>query len=181
VQPSLPEVTTAPQNGRSIAPTEVQEENMIRTAAIVFVAALAASAAFAQNATPDNENGRFTFKQMGDELLRLDGRTGQVSLCEKRTAGWSCLSVPDERQALETEISRLQRENATLKREMIARGIPLPGGLKAPQQAERKTDDLTLRLPNDADLDRMMGFMEKVWKRLIDMVQSMQREIEKKG
>lgn len=153
---------------------------MIR--AIALAAALTAGgfAVAAAQTVPDSENGRFAFRPVGEELLRLDGRTGQVSLCEKRTVGWSCLAVPDERQALETEISRLQRENAALKREMIARGLPLPGGLKPPQ-AERKSDELTLKLPNDADLDRMMGFMEKIWKRLVEMVQSMQKEIEKKS
>ena len=35
--------------------------------------------------------------------------------------------VPDERSALETEIARLQGENATLKKELLARGLPLPG------------------------------------------------------
>jgi hypothetical protein len=28
--------------------------------------------------------------------------------------------------ALETEIARMQRENATLKKELLARGLPLP-------------------------------------------------------
>jgi len=34
--------------------------------------------------------------------------------------------VPDERSALETEIARLQDENATLKKEPLARGLPVP-------------------------------------------------------
>ena len=44
-------------------------------------------------------------------MLRLDTRTGQVSLCAKQSAGWACNAVPDERNALENEITRLQREN----------------------------------------------------------------------
>ena len=62
-------------------------------------------------------------------MLRLDTRTGAVSLCAKKEAGWACTSVPDERQALENEIARLQRENGTLKKDMLARGLPLPGGV----------------------------------------------------
>jgi hypothetical protein len=38
-----------------------------------------------------------------------------------------------------------------------------------------------LKLPNEADLDRLMTFMEKIWRRLIDMVQGMQREADRKG
>jgi hypothetical protein len=104
-----------------------------------------------------------------------------VSLCSQRGAGWSCLTVPDERNALETEIVRLQAENAALKREMSARGLALPGGLKAPERIEPKPDELVIKLPKEADLDRALAFMEKAWRRLIEMVQAMQREMEKKS
>src|SRR5438034_10928158 len=56
----------------------------------------------AQNA-PDSADGRFTFHRADDGFLRLDGRSGQVSLCQRRSAGWECQAVPDERAALEGE------------------------------------------------------------------------------
>jgi hypothetical protein len=147
----------------------------------VLVALLIASApAVAQTATPDSENGRFSFNQVSDGLLRLDARTGQVSLCSKRGAGWACQAVPDERTALENEIARLQDENAKLKKEMIARNLPLPGVSPGPQ-ASKPQPQIELKLPTDADIDRLMTFMEKIWRRLIDMVQSVQKDIEKKG
>jgi len=93
--------------------------------------------ALAQTPPPDSENGRYSFNQVPEGLLRLDGRTGQVSLCDKRAAGWSCQAVPDERNALEAEINRLQSETAKLKKELIARGIPLPSGTSSGDQ-ERK-------------------------------------------
>jgi len=151
----------------------------MRTLLIAAVLGLAVTAAQAQTATPDSENGRFTFNQVPDGLIRLDTRTGQVSLCNKRTVGWACQAVPDERAALETEIGRLQSENATLKKEMIARGVPLPGGIRTDPSAVRP--QIELKLPSDADIDRMMTFMEKMWRRLIDMVQRMQKDVEKKG
>jgi hypothetical protein len=148
---------------------------------ILFTAAVLAlaPAAHAQTVTPDSENGRYSFSQVQDGVLRLDTRSGQVSLCSKRPAGWACQAVPDERTALENEIARLQSENATLKREIIARGIPLPGGMKAEPPSGKP--QVELKLPNDADLDRLMTFMEKVWRRLIEMVQNVQKEMEKKG
>jgi hypothetical protein len=78
----------------------------------------ALAAASAQPATPDSENGRYSFNPVADGVLRLDTRTGQVSQCSKSDAGWTCNAVPDERSALETEIARLQGENATLKKEL---------------------------------------------------------------
>jgi hypothetical protein len=152
----------------------------MRTLLIAAAIALTASATQAQApATPDSENGRFTFSQVPDGVLRLDTRTGHVSLCAKRAAGWACQAVPDERAALETEIARLQTDNATLKKEMIARGVPLPGGMKTDPSGVRP--QIELKLPSDAEIDRLMTFMEKIWRRLIDMVQGMQKDIEKKG
>jgi|SRR6266853_6987780 hypothetical protein len=37
----------------------------------------------------------------------------------RNDAGWACKVVPDERSALETEIARLQGENAMLKKDSI--------------------------------------------------------------
>jgi hypothetical protein len=80
------------------------------------------AAALAQAVTPDSENGRYGFNPVVDGVLRLDTRTGQVSQCSRSDAGWACKVLPDERSALETEIARLQGENATLKKELLARG-----------------------------------------------------------
>ena len=134
----------------------------------------------AQAVAPDAENGRYTFSQTPDGLLRLDTRSGHVSLCTKRAAGWACQIVPDERAALETEIARLQTESVTLKKELINRGIPLPNGTRAPDAGDR-SNDLVLKLPNDADLERAMGVFEKIWRRLVEMVQGIQRNVEKKN
>jgi hypothetical protein len=135
----------------------------------------------AQDAAPDSENGRYSFNQVPEGLLRLDSRTGHVSLCGKRAAGWACQVVPDERTALEAEIGRLQNETASLKRELISRGIALPGATQNPERPGAKNNDLTLKLPSDADIDRAMTFFEKIWRRLVDMVQNMQREMDKKN
>src|SRR5438067_4724969 len=71
--------------------------------------------ASAQTATPDSENGRYSFNPVADRVLRLDTRTGQVSQCSRSDAGWACKVVPDERSALETEIARLQGETRRLE------------------------------------------------------------------
>lgn len=152
---------------------------MIRSALVLVVMVLAVTPAGAQSAAPDGENGRFSFNQVPEGLLRLDTRTGQVSLCSKREAGWACQVVPDERAVLESEIARLQAENGALKKEMIARGVPLPS--PTPAAPPKVRPEVELKLPSDAELDRVMAFMEKAWRRLLDMVDEMQREREKKG
>lgn len=146
---------------------------MRRTAAVALLLVLAATPALTWPAlaqpAPDAENGRFTFSPVPDGLMRLDTRTGQVSLCARRSAGWACQALPDDRTAYENEIGRLQNENVALKKVLIARGIPLPSGVTQPT-ADKPGP--SLKLPSDEDVDRVVGFLEKVWKRLINMVQS---------
>ncbi len=134
--------------------------------------------ASAQTATPDSENGRYSFSPVADGVLRLDIRTGQVSQCSRSDAGWACKVVPDERSALETEIARLQGENATLKKELLARGLPVPG-VSSPPGA--KPGEPELKLPSDAEVDKVISFLERVWRRLIEMGRSVQKDIERKN
>ena len=134
------------------------------------------AAASAQMATPDSENGRYSFNPVVDGVLRLDTRTGQVSQCSGRDAGWACKAVPDERSALESEITRLQGENATLKKELLARGLPVPG-VQSPSGA--KPGEPELKLPSDAEVEKVISFLEKVWRRLIEMGRAVQKDVEK--
>src|SRR5215471_8954664 len=144
----------------------------------LMMSAAALAAASAQPAAPDSENGRYSFNPIADGVLRLDTRTGQVSQCSRNDAGWTCKAVPDERSSLEAEIARLQGENATLKKELLARGLPLPG---APSPPAAKSSEPELKLPSDADVDKVMSFLEKVWRRLIEMGRTVQRDVEKKN
>jgi hypothetical protein len=147
---------------------------------IVFLtAALGASlwmvaAAPAQTA-PDSENGRFSFHRVEDSYLRLDARTGQVSVCARKPVGWACHPVPDERSALEGEIARLQTDNGLLKKELLTRNLPLPGNIKK-DPSVAKLPDVELKLPSDADMEKALTFMEKVWRRLAEKMSAIQRE-----
>ena len=151
----------------------------MRLFAVTLTLLLAAVApASAQTATPDSENGRYSFNPVADGVLRLDTRTGQVSQCSRSDAGWACKVVPDERSALETEIARLQSENATMKKELLSRGLPVPG-VSAPSGA--KPGEGEVKLPSDAEVDRVVAFLEKVWRRLIEMGRNVQKDVEKKN
>jgi hypothetical protein len=129
------------------------------------------TAVSAQTTTPDSENGRYSFNPVSDGVLRLDTRTGQVSHCSRIDVGWACKVIPDERSALESEIARLQGESATLKKELLAR----------PTLSPAKPGEPELKLPSDADVDKMISFLEKFWRRLIEMVTTVQRDAEKKN
>jgi hypothetical protein len=151
----------------------------MRASAIALTMSLAALvAASAQTAMPDSENGRYSFNPVADGVLRLDTRTGQVSQCSRSDAGWTCKAVPDERSSLEAEIARLQGENATLKKELLARGLPLPG---VPSPPAARPSEPELKLPSDAEVDKVMSFLEKIWRRLVEMGREVQKDVERKN
>jgi hypothetical protein len=129
-----------------------------------------------------SEDNRYSFHRVGETFVRLDARTGQVSQCGWSAAGWACTAMPDERAALENEIARLQAENAALKRSLLTRGIDLPGGVKADPPAAKAPDPgPSVKVPSEAELDRALAFVKSVWKKLVEMMVELQRDIQRKS
>jgi hypothetical protein len=148
-------------------------------AALVAASAMVTSLAPATGGEPENEDARFTFHRADDGYLRLDGRSGQVSLCVRRPVGWLCQAVPDERLALEAELSRLQADNATLKKELLAHNLSLPSGIK-PDPQPSKVEAPRSQPLKDSKIKEMMSYIDKVWRRLVEMIVNVQRDILKK-
>jgi hypothetical protein len=153
-------------------------------------------------ATAPADAGRYSFHRRGEDFIRLDSQTGQLSKCGWRATGWSCTTAPDERAALESEIGRLQRENTALKRSLLSRGLDLPAGVlvdttkpqSQPQsraEAPRPPADVPdpsrdnsvtgPKPPSEADLDRAVAYIKNVWRRLVEMMIDLQRDIQRKG
>jgi len=132
--------------------------------------------AFADEAPPGSGDARYTFSKTADGFVRLDLKTGEVSLCSERTVGWTCQAAPDDRALLENEIARLHSENAALKKEILDHGLPLPAGA-APETADTHEHELTLRLPSDADVNRFTAFVGKVWHRLVEAIAQAQKQV----
>jgi hypothetical protein len=175
----------------------------VHAAALGLVASLAWAAApdpaVAQGAAKPNEaaappapdDGRYTFHRRGEGFVRLDSRTGQVSQCGWSANTWSCKAVPDEREALESEIARLQRDNVALKNSLLAGGLELPSGMvaessPAPPVPPGSVPDLSTKEPKgpgptEAELDRALTFMKNVWRRLVDMMVDLQRDMQRKS
>jgi hypothetical protein len=148
---------------------------------------------------------RFAFHRIDNGFLRLDLRTGAVASCRQQAAGWVCVLAPEERAAFDSEIARLQRENALLKNALLERGMTLPNAPKAdapvppagaPPSAEQvprppqsvppvastpKSAESDRAGRDDAELERIMTMMEKVWRRLVEMMVNIQRDMQKKG
>ena len=157
-------------------------------AAVVLALGLAGERAAAGQALPDTENGRYALSTTPDGVLRLDTRTGAVSTCSNNGAGWACYAVPDERAALDAEIGRLQADNEKLRKDLATREPVVTGKIDEPlpksdslkknepkvAEGERKIE---IPLPSDRDMDRMMSFLERAWRRLIEMANRVQKDV----
>ena len=150
-----------------------------RFAAALVVGCCLTAPAVAEEAAPDNAGGRYVFNKTPDGLVRLDGQTGEVSICNQRTVGWACQAVPEDRAVLENEIARLRAENVALKKDILARGLPLPSGIAAEPPQVRDGE----RLPPGvhSDLNRMVAFIGHVWHRLIEVIAQAQKQMPNKG
>src|SRR5580698_7908321 len=157
-------------------------------AAAVVIFWLGGAAAAAAQAMPETENGRYALSPVADGVIRLDTRTGAVSTCTNSALGWACYAIPDEREALDQEIGRLQADNEKLKAQLAAQAptvlgktdesLPKSDSLKPPEpkvaEGERKIE---IPLPSDRDMDRMMSFIEQAWRRLKEMADRMQKDV----
>jgi hypothetical protein len=145
---------------------------------IVVVALVAPACA---DTTGDTPAPRYSFNKVADGFLRLDTQTGEVALCRARSVGWACLAAPEDRAVLENEIARLRRENGALKNELVSRGLPLPPGIVPEPSNDGGRDltgkNLTWRLPNDADVDRVVTFVGRMWHRLVEAIAHAQDQV----
>jgi hypothetical protein len=169
-----------------------RKPSIFATVAVATAVGVAAVMAFAGESLPDTDNGHYTLSQTRDGLLRLDTRSGQVSNCTHDDTGWACRVVPDERAAMDAEIGRLQAENEKLKAQLAAQGATQNPGATAktdealpksdsskkvePKVAEGERNKIEIPLPNDQDMDRVMSFLERTWRRLIDMANRVQKD-----
>jgi hypothetical protein len=158
-----------------------EETLMFSKALAIAIAALCLSApAIADDATPDTGGGRYTLNKAADGFVRLDTKTGEVALCSQRTVGWACQAAPEDRSAFESEIERLRGENAVLKQAVLSHGLPLPAGM-TPEPQGGHGNDITIRLPDNADIGRAVAYVGHIWQRFVEAVTRAQQQMLNKG
>jgi hypothetical protein len=148
-------------------------------ATLVLAAPPAAAQGEASKGDSPGDERRYQFNPVEGGTLRLDTRSGQVSLCSRRAAGWACALVADDRAALDQEIgrlqadnSRLQAENGRLKQSLLDRGAPLPEGATPPSERGEAS-------PRRDEIDRVMSTVERMWRRLVEMIINLQKDMSK--
>jgi hypothetical protein len=106
-------------------------------------------------AEDENAGSRYTMEKTEAGIVRLDTRTGAVTLCSIDNAQLVCRMAADERAAFEQELNLLSDRVTAL--EKTAAQAPIA------------------RLPTDEELDRSMSFMEKMLKRFMGTMQELEK------
>jgi hypothetical protein len=130
------------------------------------VSGLAITSSLAQT-SPPVQGGRFSMHPADGGMIRLDGETGTMSMCKPRNGQWQCESLPDERAALDKEITRLAKENQDLqgavKRLEELAGIPS-------DKPKSKSGGAMSQLPGPEDVDKAMSYLQGMLKKFKEKI-----------
>ncbi len=119
------------------------------------------------------ETGRFSMTKVEDGFLRLDTKTGAVSLCTRKNGKWACGSLDDDAHALEKTIDRLTLENKRLSARV--KELERLAG-RFGKEFEHSMPEPKLDLPKEEEVDKAMKFVEDMLRRFKGLVERLQEK-----
>ena len=137
-------------------------KTLISALSAAFLVAGAASAQQPGAASGDQAN-RFELERTEHGVIRLDRRTGAMTLCRDENGTLACRMQPDERAAYDDELARLEKRVAALEERL---GRAQPNAQIAPPNAGAPSN----ALPSDAEIDRSLSIMERFMRMFFGMV-----------
>lgn len=144
--------------------------------ALLPVAALAGGA-FAQAGAATGASGAptptpgYTLQAVEGGVLKLDTRSGALSFCSAKAGAYVCEAVPEDRAALEAEITRLQARIAELEKGRA--GVP---DIMAPPAGKEGAPDAPMTEEARKRLDEALDVAEHAFRRFMDMVNRLRSE-----
>ncbi|UCI07438.1 hypothetical protein [Mesorhizobium sp. B1-1-8] len=109
------------------------------------------------------EADRYRLEKSANGYVRMDTKTGAMSVCEERSGQLVCKMAADERSAYQDEIDRLQNSVKALD-ERVTKLENSPSAR------------LESNLPSEEDFNRTMGYMERFFRTFKDIVKDMDKE-----
>jgi len=106
-------------------------------------------------------------------LIRVDALEREIAALRNEIASL---------RRLDGDVARLQDEVASLKKEIAGLKEPRPPRSRADlTQPSDKGADVSVRLPTHQDILRARDYLEDAWRRLVEMIISMQKDIMRRG
>jgi hypothetical protein len=103
------------------------------------------------------DTDRYTLERSGDGYVRMDRKTGEMSMCEERSGQLVCRMAADERSAFQDEIDRLQDRLSGLEKRVVEL-----------ETASRLIPEKAL--PSEEEFEKSLGYMERFFRRFMDIV-----------
>jgi hypothetical protein len=126
----------------------MQLKGIVASAILASVWPLAAAA---------QDTDRYTLERSGDGYVRMDRKTGEMSICEERSGQLVCRLAADERSAFQDEVDRLQERLSGLEKRVVE--LETASRLD-PQSA----------LPSEEEFEKSLGYMERFFRRFMGIV-----------
>lgn len=117
---------------------------------------------FAVLSASAEEPGRYTLEKSATGYVRMDRQTGEMSICDERDGQLVCKLAADERAAFQDEIDRMQEKVAGLEQRL---GAVEQNPILNPQNL----------LPTDEQFEKSLGYMERFFRRFMDIVKDMDK------
>jgi predicted nuclease with TOPRIM domain len=144
----------------------------MRPIALTFSFLLIPLLAGASAAEPD----RYRLEETPNGYVRMDTRTGAMSICEEKWGELVCKMAADERTAVQDEIERLQTELKVLNDRLATVKV-------LEDRVARLENSMTARiektLPTEEDFNKTMSYMERFFRSFMGIVKDFESDSSK--
>ena len=141
----------------------------MRPIALIVPLLLVPQLAIAQAAEPD----RYRLEKTPGGYVRMDTRTGEMSVCEEKWGELVCKMAADERTAVQDEIERLQSDMKALE-DRLATVKALEERVKTLENS--LTAKIENSLPTEEDFNKTMSYMERFFRSFMAIVKDFESE-----
>lgn len=127
------------------------------------IACVALATTFLTAPAAAQNSDRYTMEKSAGGFVRMDRRTGEMSICEERAGQLVCKLAADERAAFRDEVERLHADLEELEERVAA------------LEDERRTS-LNTELPDEQTFDQALGLMERFFRRFMGIVEDLEQD-----
>ncbi|MBC2884435.1 hypothetical protein H7Q97_03350 [Ochrobactrum sp. CM-21-5] len=129
--------------------------------------------AFVATSASAQENGRYRLEGTETGYVRLDTRSGSISICTEQQGQLVCKMATEDRQAYENDLADLQDRVKKLEEKVAS--LEQTG-----EQARQQTGGSKASgLPSEQEFEQSMSYMERFMRRFMDIAKSFESEQEK--
>jgi hypothetical protein len=124
-------------------------------------AILVAAALLSLGVSAQAEEERYRLEKTDNGYIRMDTRSGAMSICEESSGQLICRTAADERAAQDDAITRLEDTIAALEKRVTAlenRAIP------------------EFMLPSEEEFEKSLSYMEQFFRRFLGVVQDLDKD-----